>query len=36
LEAALRHSVTALEDGVFLLTMAWRGHAASPASAPVP
>jgi quercetin dioxygenase-like cupin family protein len=31
LEAALRHSVTALEDGAFLLTVAWPGH--SPAVA---
>jgi quercetin dioxygenase-like cupin family protein len=34
LEAALRHAVTALEDGVFLLTMAWRGHAASDGPSP--
>ena len=33
LEAMLRHSVAALEDGAFLLTVAWPGHAptASPA-----
>ena len=29
LQPALRHSVTALEDGAFLLTIAWPGHSPS-------